>query len=72
VTGSDLGAVSTARLLVRRPWEADRDRLVELFCDENFMVFSSGVLSEEQANDKFDHMVAVCRSVPFGKQPVVA
>jgi RimJ/RimL family protein N-acetyltransferase len=71
VTGSDLGGVSTARLLVRLPREADRDRLVELFCDENFMVFSPGALTEEEANDKFDHMVAVCGTVPFGKQPVV-
>jgi RimJ/RimL family protein N-acetyltransferase len=61
----------TARLLVHLPREADRDRLVELFCDEKFMVFSSGVLTEEEANDKFDHMVAVCGRVPFGKQPVV-
>jgi RimJ/RimL family protein N-acetyltransferase len=71
VTGSDPGAVTTARLLVRLPREADRDRLVELFCDEDFMVFSPGVLTETAANDKFDHMVAVCETVPFGKQPVV-
>jgi RimJ/RimL family protein N-acetyltransferase len=71
VTGSDLGVVTTARLLVRLPLEADRDRLVELFCDQDFMVFSPGVLATEEANDKFDHMVAVCQAVPFGKQPVV-
>jgi RimJ/RimL family protein N-acetyltransferase len=36
------------------------------------MVFyDPGVFNEEQANDKFDHMVAVCRTVPFGKQPVI-
>jgi RimJ/RimL family protein N-acetyltransferase len=71
VTGSDPGVVTTARLAVRLPREADRDRLVELFCDEDFMVFSPGVLTEAAANDKFDHMVAVCETVPFGKQPVV-
>ena len=71
MTGSVPGVVTTARLLVRLPREADRDRLVELFCDEDFMVFSPGVLSEAEANDKFDHMVAVCEAVPFGKQPVV-
>jgi RimJ/RimL family protein N-acetyltransferase len=71
VTGPDLAAVTTGRLLVRLPREADRDRLVELFCDEDFMVFSPDVLTEEEANDKFDHMIAVCETVPFGKQPVV-
>lgn len=71
MTGSDLGAVRTARLLVRPPREADRDRFVELFRDEDFMVFYPGVRTEEEARDRFDHMVAVCRTVPFGKQPVV-
>jgi RimJ/RimL family protein N-acetyltransferase len=71
MTGSDLGVVTTARLAVRLPREADRDRLVGLFCDEDFMVFSQGVLTEAAADDKFDHMVAVCETVPFGKQPVV-
>ena len=64
-------AVRTARLLVRPPEEADRDRFVELFGDEDFMVFYPGVLTEEQASDRFDHMVAVCHAVPFGKQPVI-
>jgi RimJ/RimL family protein N-acetyltransferase len=71
VTGSDLDAVTTARLMVRLPREADRERFVELFCDEDFMVFYPDVLTEEVARDRFDHMVAVCRAVPFGKQPVV-
>lgn len=62
--------MSTGRLLVRPPVEADRDRFVELFCDEAFMVFA-GVLTEAQAQERFDHMVAVCREVPFGKQPVI-
>lgn len=63
--------MTTPRHLVRPPREADRDRLVELFGDEDFMAFSPGVLTEEEANDKFDHMVAVCQTVPFGKQPVI-
>jgi len=71
VTGSGSDAVTTARLQVRPPLEADRDRLVRLFCDEEFMVFSRGVLTEVEANEKFDHMMAVCQAVPFGKQPVV-
>lgn len=70
MTGADQDAVTTARLLVRPPREADRDRFVELFCNEDFMVFS-GVLTAEEASDRFDHMVAVCQTVPFGKQPVV-
>ncbi|MBV9450136.1 MAG: GNAT family N-acetyltransferase [Streptosporangiaceae bacterium] len=71
MTGSDLDVVTTARLLVRPPRETDRDRFVELFCDEEFMVFYPSVFTEEEARDQFDHMVAVCQAIPFGKQPVV-
>jgi RimJ/RimL family protein N-acetyltransferase len=71
VTGSDLDAITSARLLVRPPQEADRDRFIELFGNEEFMVFYPGVLTKEQARDRFDHMIAVCQAVPFGKQPVV-
>jgi RimJ/RimL family protein N-acetyltransferase len=71
VTGPGLDVVTTARLLVRPPREADRDRFVELFCNEEFMAFSPGVLTKEEASDRFDHMVAVCQTIPFGKQPVV-
>src|SRR5215471_8326605 len=63
--------VTTERLLVRPTREGDTDRFVELFCDEDFMVFYTRVLSEEAARDRFDRMVAVCATVPFGKQPVV-
>ena len=63
--------VRTPRLLVRPPREADRDRFAELFCDDEFMVFHPDVLTEEKAKDRFDHMVAVCQAIPFGKQPVV-
>jgi RimJ/RimL family protein N-acetyltransferase len=71
VAGSDLDAVTTARLLVRPPRESDRDRFVELFCDQDFMLFYPEVLTEEEAEDRFDHMVAVSRVIPFAKQPVV-
>jgi RimJ/RimL family protein N-acetyltransferase len=63
--------VTTARLLVRPPLEADRSRFVELFCDEDFMVFYHGTFTEEQASDRFDHMLALCETLPFGKQSVV-
>lgn len=68
---SDLNVVTTSRLLVRPPREADRERFVELFCDEEFMVFYPYVMTEQDATKRFDHMVNVCRTVPFGKQPVV-
>jgi RimJ/RimL family protein N-acetyltransferase len=70
VSGSDLEVVTTARLLLRPPREADRNRFVGLFRDEEFMVFS-GVLTEAEAESRFDHMLAVCRAVPFGKQPII-
>jgi len=68
---TDLDAVTTSRLQVRPPQEADRPRFVELFRDADFMAFYPEVLTEEQASSRFDHMVAVCRTVPFGKQPVL-
>lgn len=68
---SDLDSVTTKRLVVRPPREADRHRFVELFCDADFMEFYPSVLTKQQAEDRFDHMVAVCQTVPFGKQPVV-
>lgn len=71
MTSPDPDAVETARLMVRLPREADRERFVGLFRDKDFMVFYPHVLSEEEADERFDHMVAVCRAVPFGKQPVV-
>ena len=63
--------VTTARLEVRPPVEADRERFVELFRDKDFMVFYPEAYTEESANARFDHMVALCREIPFGKQPVV-
>jgi RimJ/RimL family protein N-acetyltransferase len=53
------------------PSEADWDRFVEFFCNEDFTVFCPGVLTAEEARDRFDHMVAVCLAIPFSKQPVV-
>lgn len=63
--------VTTDRLLVRPPQEADRARFIELFQDEDFMAFAPAVLTPEQAEARFDHMTDVCRTIPFGKQPVV-
>ena len=71
MTGSDVDVLTTARLQVRPPREADRDRFVELFRDRDFMVFYPDVLTEQDACERFDHMVDVCRTVPFGKQPIV-
>jgi RimJ/RimL family protein N-acetyltransferase len=71
MSGSGLDVLTTARLTVRPPREADRDRFVELFCNEDFMVFYPSALTEKEANDRFDHMVAVCHAIPFGKQPLV-
>lgn len=71
MTDSDPDVVTTARLLVRPPREADRDRFVELFRDRDFMAFYPAVLTEKEADERFDHMVAVCEAIPFGKQPVV-
>ena len=71
VAGPDTEGVRTARLVVRPPREADRGRFVELFRDPAFMVFYPGALTAAEASERFDHMAAVCRAVPFGKQAVV-
>ncbi len=63
--------IETGRLLIRPPEEVDRARLVELFTDEAFTVFSDGVHSVASANDRFDQMVALAAQVPYAKQPIV-
>jgi RimJ/RimL family protein N-acetyltransferase len=63
--------VQTARLEIRLPEEADRDRFVALFGDEAFMVFSDGVLDEDAANRRFDEMLVRAAELPFAKQPVI-
>lgn len=61
----------TARLEVRLPVEDDRGRFVELFCDEEFMVFSDGVLDVDAAHRRFDEMLLRAAELPFAKQPVI-
>lgn len=61
----------TARLELRAPEERDRDRFVELFCDEAFMVFSDGVLDQPAAHRRFDEMLQRAQELPFAKQPIV-
>lgn len=61
----------TERLELRLPVEADRARFVELFGDEEFMVFSGGVLDERAANQRFDRMLTRASELPFAKQPVI-
>jgi RimJ/RimL family protein N-acetyltransferase len=63
--------VVTTRLEVRPPREADRVRFIELFGDDAFMVFSSPPLTEEAADRRFDHMLAMGEIIPFAKQPIV-
>jgi RimJ/RimL family protein N-acetyltransferase len=66
------GAVMlTARLEVRLPRESDRFRFVRLFCDEEFMVFSLGVLTPDAAHRRFDEMLTRSAELPFAKQPVI-
>ena len=63
--------VLTARLEVRLPVEADRERFVQLFHDERFMVFSDGVLDSDGAHRRFDEMLERAAELPFAKQPVI-
>ena len=61
----------TSRLEVRPPRELDRARFVDFFCNDDFMIFSPQVLTEEAAHGRFDHMLAMCEVVSFAKQPIV-
>ncbi|MEO1059277.1 MAG: GNAT family N-acetyltransferase [Actinomycetota bacterium] len=63
--------IETERLVVRAPLEADRERFIELFTDEAFMVFATDSLDADSANSRFDAMVAFARSVPYAKQPIL-
>jgi RimJ/RimL family protein N-acetyltransferase len=63
--------VLTPRLEVRLPEEPDRPRFVELFCDEDFMVFSDGVLDPRAAHARFDGMLDRAGELTFAKQPVI-
>lgn len=62
---------ASGRLEVRPTIEADRARFVELFCDEDFMVFSAGALIEAAAHERFDRMLANSAALGFAKQPVL-
>lgn len=64
-------ALVTARLEVRPPREPDRARFVDLFCNDDFMIFAPQTLTEEAAHRRFDHLLARCEVVPFAKQPIV-
>lgn len=63
--------IETERLVIRPPVEDDRSRLVEMFTNAEFTVFSDGVHDLESANQRFDRMLALATSVPYAKQPVV-
>ncbi len=71
MTEPDPDGVRTARLVVRPPREADRERFAGLFVDQDFLMFYPRALTVAEAQDRFDHMVAVCQDIPFGKQPVI-
>ncbi len=72
---ADVGVVAshtvlTPRLEVRLPVEADRERFVQLFRDERFMV-SSGVLDVERAHRRFDGTLERAAELPSAKQSVI-
>lgn len=61
----------TERLELRLPHEDDRTRFIELFCDDEFMEFSAGILLPEAAHRRFDEMLLRAEELPFAKQPVI-
>ena len=57
--------ISTERLDLRLPAERDREVFVELFGRSDFMVFSGGTLTPDEASSRFDGMLANARQIPF-------
>jgi RimJ/RimL family protein N-acetyltransferase len=57
----------TDRLLIRPPVEADRPRFIELFSDDDFMVFSGRVHDAKSANARFDRMLTVADAADRGE-----
>jgi RimJ/RimL family protein N-acetyltransferase len=71
IHGPPPGGIRTERLEVRPPTEVDRERLVTLFQDPEFMVFSGGVHDFDSAHARFDVMLRTAVELPFAKQPVI-
>lgn len=67
----EASSVLTPRLEIRLPKESDRSRFVDLFCDEEFMVFAGGVFDPERAHRRFDRMLVNADELTFAKQPVI-
>ena len=65
------GWSTTPNRLGTAPRESDRARFVELFCDDDFRTFSSGVLTPDAAHDRFDEMLTRGAELPFARQPVI-
>lgn len=61
----------TDRLEIRPAVEADRARFVEMFTNEDFMVYSGGTHGVQSANERFDNMVLRIEEFPFAKQAVI-
>jgi RimJ/RimL family protein N-acetyltransferase len=66
-----MSTTETDRLTIRAPVENDRQRFVELFTDDAFIVSSHGMHDVGSANARFDRMLALADSVPYAKQPVI-
>jgi len=65
------GTLVTSRLEVRLPYELECTRFVNFCRKEGFMVFCGEALTEEAAYAHVDHMLAVCKVIPFAKPTIV-
>lgn len=63
--------VETERLVLRPAVEDDRARMLELFTDPAFTVYSNETHDLASANARFDRLLAMVRAVPYAKQPVI-
>ncbi|MEM7092626.1 MAG: GNAT family N-acetyltransferase [Actinomycetota bacterium] len=63
--------IETERLIIRPATEADRERMIELWTDAEFMVYSDAVTDPDTAHARFDLMLAMLQRFPFAKQPII-
>jgi RimJ/RimL family protein N-acetyltransferase len=64
--------METARLDVRPVVETDRSRFVALFLDPDFMVYAAKEpMTRDEADARFDHMLAFAHGCPFAKQAII-
>jgi hypothetical protein len=65
------GTTSAPEWEVRRLEEKDRNQIVPLLCDKDFMVGLSRPLNNTEAHHRFTRMLNLANVLPFAEQPIL-